>query len=118
VFRLLIIDPFDDYRELLAEVCTASGLVEVRSFRALDTEALATWAPVAALVAMSVLRDGRTSVRELRSSVPSLRYIVGMTNEPFGSGGLECNRVVVKPFDPRAVLVHIAQHIGDHSASA
>jgi hypothetical protein len=117
VFRLLIIEPFDDFRELLVEVCETTGLVEVRSFRALtEIETVEQWAPAAVLVASRTLRDHGPTVCGLRASLPSLRYVVGMTSEPFGTGDLGCDRVVIKPFQTEALLKDIEEHLRDHGA--
>jgi hypothetical protein len=114
VFRLLIIEPFDDLRELLVEVCEASGLVEVRSFAEIaEAQTTERWSPVAVLVATSLLGDDGIPVRDVRALLPTLRYVVGMTSEPYGTGDLDCNRVVVKPFNPVPLLRHIEQHLGD-----
>ena len=113
VLRVLIVEPFEDFREVLTHACTATGRVEVRSFSTLaDAEEATQWFPVAALVATELLSDGRAS--EFRAALPSLRYVVGMTNDRSGYDDGQCNRVVVKPFNTQALLDHIEEHVRDN----
>lgn len=110
MLRILIIDPHDDFREILGDVLNWQG-IETRGLRGMDVESVKAWAPNAALVATELFDDERAG-RALRESLPSLRYVVGMVSDQFSRRGMfECNRLVTKPFDASALLRHIEQHL-------
>jgi hypothetical protein len=112
MLRILIIEPFEDFRAVLAEAFRhARKDVETHSLASLETIGdVLVWEPTVAVVAAELLSD-EVSAGALRESLPSLRYVVGMVNTPYDrSARCRCDRVVVRPFVVAALLEEMMQH--------
>lgn len=113
MLRILIIDPHRDFARLLAEVFEETKRAETR--RLVHVEDAATvrdWKPTVVLVAAELLNSS-TVLPELRATLPTLHYVVGMTTNDARNCDVECNRVVLKPFDPAQLLKHIEYQLAD-----
>jgi hypothetical protein len=117
VLRVLIIDPHEDFGELLAEMFEDADGIAARCCATLDIGAeLEAWAPPVALVAMELI--GPDDLNALRVAFPSLQYMVGMASDAWrGRNALGCNRVVVKPFGFPALLADIRRAVGGERAN-
>lgn len=117
MLRILIIEPHEDFGELLAELFEDAGSIATRCCATLDIDAeIEAWAPSVALVAMEIL--GPDDVNALRVAVPSLQYVVGMAADAWrGRNDLGCNRVLVKPFGFPALLADIRRAVGGERAN-
>ena len=96
-----------DLTELMEErghdVRSAETLVVARSL-------LRTWPPDVLLVTFSVL-DSAEAAEELRAQQPSIRCVVGITNQPRTHTAPGCDVVICRPFDPDAMLRAIEQFL-------
>lgn len=113
--RILIIDPYDDFAVLLAEILENADIEARRISRVEHAARFREWQPVVLLVATELL-TGSASIGILRATLPSVHHVVGMVNDAYANtDDLGCDRIVLKPFYVSALLEHINEQLDTHT---